>query len=147
MLYSPFEFRLFLFGLVMKHQQAVFLQEMGITHWQVRKPTLFKTEEMLKQLNLSVCKLLVVCTEEDKKHELMPAILSAFNMNTDSVVYCSLAQFENQQGALPMLIWSTLGQTGSVVSERILHSPSISLLANNGKAKKALWEQFCAYQQ
>lgn len=131
----------------MKHQQAVFLQEMGITRWQVRKPALFKTKEVLKPLNLAVCKLLVVCSEEDKKHNLMHSIIDAFDINPDSVVYCSLAQFENQQGALPMLIWSTLGQTGSVVSERILHSPSISLLANNGKAKKALWEQFCAYQQ
>ena len=131
----------------MKHQQAVFLQEMGITHWQVRKPTLFKTEEMLKQLNLSVCKLLVVCTEEDKKHELMPAILSAFNINTDSVVYCSLAQFESQQGALPHLIWSTIGEIEASATHQLLHSPSLATLAVNGHAKKVLWKQFCAYQQ
>jgi len=131
----------------MKHQQAVFLQEMGITHWQVRKPALFKTEEMLKQLNLSVCKLLVVCTEEDKKHELMPAILGAFSINADSVVYCSLAQFESQQGILPQLIWSTIGEIETPALHHLLHSPSLATLAVNGEAKKALWKQFCAYQQ
>jgi DNA polymerase-3 subunit psi len=131
----------------MKHQQAVFLQEMGITHWQVRKPALFKTEEILKQLNLSVCKLLVVCNVEDKKHALMPAILSAFNIDADSVVYCSLAQFEKQQGTLAQLIWSTIGEIEASATHQLLHSPSLAMLAVNGEAKKALWKQFCAYQQ
>ncbi|MEJ6077505.1 DNA polymerase III subunit psi [Vibrio sp. 1-Bac 57] len=131
----------------MKHQQAVFLQEMGITHWQVRKPALFKTEEALKQLNLSACKLLVVCTEEDAKHELMAAIISAFQIKSDQVVYCSLAQFENQQGNLPTLIWSTLGEVASSPSHQLLNSPSLAELATNAAAKKVLWKQFCAYQQ
>jgi DNA polymerase-3 subunit psi len=131
----------------MKHQQAVFLQEMGITHWQVRKPALFKTKEIIKPLNLSVCKLLVVCSEEDKKHRLMPAIIRAFNIEPDSVVYCSVAQFENQQGPLPPFIWSTLGHITAPVSEQMLHSPSLMQLAELGPAKKALWEQFCAYHQ
>tara|TARA_R110001592_G_scaffold108581_1_gene303236 strand:+ start:2487 stop:2876 length:390 start_codon:yes stop_codon:yes gene_type:complete len=128
----------------MKHQQAVFLQEMGIIHWQVRKPALFKTEEMVKQLNLSGCKLLVVCTEEDIKHELMPAIINAFGFDPSDVKYCSLAQFENQQGALPDLIWSTLGQVEASVTHKLLHSPSLVSLATQSNAKKALWKQFCA---
>jgi len=131
----------------MKHQQAVFLQEMGITHWQVRKPALFKTEEMLKQLNLSSCKLLVVCTEEDIKHELMAAIINAFGLDSNDVKYCTLAQFENQQGPLPDLIWSTLGKIEASVTHNLLHSPPLALLAVQGNAKKALWKQFCAYQQ
>ncbi len=131
----------------MKHQQAVFLQEMGITHWQVRKPALFKTDQALKQLNLSACKLLIVCTEEDQKHELMAAIINAFQIKSDQVVYCSLAQFENQQGNLPTLIWSTLGEVASSPSHQLLHSPSLAELATNAAAKKVLWKQFCAYQQ
>ena len=131
----------------MKHQQAVFLQEMGIIHWQVRKPALFKTEEMVKQLNLSGCKLLVVCTEEDIKHELMPAIINAFGLDSNDVKYCTLAQFENQQGTLPDLIWSTLGKIEASVTHKLLHSPSLASLAIQGNAKKALWKQFCAYQQ
>jgi len=131
----------------MKHQQAVFLQEMGITHWQVRKPALFKTEEMLKQLNLSACKLLVVCTEQDKKHQLMSSIIDAFAIDNDTVVYCSLAQFENQQGALPELIWSTLGIIEVAATHQLLHSPSLATLATSGSAKKSLWKQYCALQQ
>jgi len=131
----------------MKHQQAVFLQEMGITHWQVRKPALFKAEGELEQLNLSVCKLLVVCTAADKKHPLMPAIISAFDIESDSVVYCSLAQFESQLGELPDFIWSTLGQIDTAPSHQLLHSPSLAVLATQQSAKKSLWKQFCATQQ
>lgn len=131
----------------MKHQQAIFLQEMGITHWQVRKPALFKTAEKLKQLNLSVCKLLVVCSDQDRKHELMSSILHAFAIESDQVVYCSIEQFESQQGTLPSLIWSTLGKITVSANTKLLHSPSLATLANAGKAKKSLWNQYCAYQQ
>ena len=131
----------------MKHQQAVFLQEMGITHWQVRKPALFTTEKELKQLNLSVYKLLVVCTEQDRNHALMKAIISAFGIESDSVVYCSLNQFENQQGTLPEWVWSTLGDIETSPHCKLLYSPSLSELYNKPSAKKSLWKQFCAYQQ
>ncbi|RBW43162.1 DNA polymerase III subunit psi [Psychromonas sp. B3M02] len=131
----------------MKHQQAVFLQEMGITHWQVRKPALFKAEEVHKQLNLSQCELLVVCTKEDKQHPLMQAILNAFEIGKDKVTYCSLAQFENQHGELPTLIWSTIGQLEVAPAHQLLHSPALAILAEQHHAKQTLWKQFCAYQQ
>jgi len=131
----------------MKHQQAVLLQEMGIIHWQVRKPALFKAENELKQLNLSVCQLLIVCTEQDKNHALMPAIISAFEIDVDSVVFCSLAQFESQQGTLPNLIWSTLGKIDVPPSHTLLNSPSLVQLATQGACKKSLWKQYCAHQQ
>jgi len=131
----------------MKHQQAIFLQEMGITHWQVRKPALFTAEAELKQLNPSVYKLLVVCTEQDKKNTLMQAIINAFGIESDSVAYCSLNQFENQQGTLPKLIWSTVGEIEVNQGHQILTSPSLAELTNTPSAKKSLWKQFCAYQQ
>ncbi|TEW54629.1 DNA polymerase III subunit psi [Psychromonas sp. RZ22] len=131
----------------MKHSQAIFLQEMGISHWQVRKPTLFKVEEELKKLKLSTCKLLVICTEQDKKHALMPAIINAFSIEQDSVSYCSLAQFENHQGTLPQLIWSTLGKVEIDASHQVLHSLPLEQLAKHKSAKKSLWKQFCATQQ
>ncbi|MDN2663366.1 DNA polymerase III subunit psi [Psychromonas sp. 14N.309.X.WAT.B.A12] len=131
----------------MKHQQAVFLQEMGITHWQVRKPALFKAEEVHKQLNLSQCELLVVCTKEDKQHPLMQAILNAFEIDKDKVTHCSLAQFENQQGELPTLIWSTIGKLEVAPAHQLLHSPALAILAEQRHAKQTLWKQFCAYRQ
>jgi len=131
----------------MKHQQAIILQEMGVTHWQVRKPNLFSEEEERKQLNLAIYNLLVVCTEQDKKHALMPAIINAFGIEPDSVIYCSLTQFENQQGTLPKLIWSTLGKSDVLPPHQLLNSPSLAMLNEQGVAKKSLWKQFCAYQQ
>ncbi|MGJ8581449.1 MAG: DNA polymerase III subunit psi [Psychromonas sp.] len=131
----------------MKHQQAVFLQEMGITHWQVRKPALFKAEEVHKQLNLSQCELLVVCRQEEKQHPLMTAIINGFEIDKDKVTYCSLAQFENQQGELPTLIWSTLGQIEVAPAHQLLHSSAIATIAEQYQAKKMLWKQFCAYHQ
>ena len=131
----------------MKHKQAFFLQEMGITHWQVRKPVLFTTEKESQQLNLSVYKLLVVCTEQDKKNPLMNEVIRAFDIENDSVVYCSLNQFENQQGTLPEWVWSTLGDIETSPHCKLLYSPSLSELYNKPSAKKSLWKQFCAYQQ
>jgi DNA polymerase-3 subunit psi len=131
----------------MKHQHAVFLQEMGIQHWQVRKPALFRGEKALKQLNLTACKLLVVCTQQDKQHPLMSSIINAFDIDADSVFYCTLAEFEHQQGNLPELIWSTLGEIDVSPNRHLLHSPSLALLNKQSAAKKSLWKQFCAYRQ
>ena len=93
------------------------------------------------------CKLLVICTEQDKTHPLMSSIIKAFAVDLDNVVYCSLAQFEHQQGALPPLIWSTVGHVEIASDCQLLHSPSIEQLSLHRDAKKSLWKQFCAYQQ
>lgn len=48
----------------MKHQQAVYLQEMRIIHWQVRKPQLFSHSEATEPVDLSRYSLLL-CSEAD----------------------------------------------------------------------------------
>jgi len=136
-----------LFWFIMKHQQAAFLQEMGITHWQVRKPALFTTDQAIKPLNPSVYKLLVICTEPDKTHPLMSAIIDAFAIDKDSVAFCSLFQFEQLQGDLPELVWSTLGDIKVADNVNFLSSPSLAVLNHEPDAKKSLWKQFCAYRK
>ncbi|WP_413700141.1 DNA polymerase III subunit psi [Psychromonas sp. KJ10-10] len=66
--------------LVMLHQKAFYLQEMGITHWQVRKPALFAQGSGFPLLDLSDCHLLFVATQEEFEHPLTIAILKAFNI-------------------------------------------------------------------
>lgn len=129
----------------MQHQQAVYLQEMGITRWQVRKPNLFSHSDATEQLDLSRYSLLVLCSEADFSHPLMAKILNAFHFSADSVYHCSMAQFEDQQGALPEYIWSTFGAINQPFGHKLLTSPPISQLENNPKEKKALWKQFCAF--
>lgn len=128
----------------MRHQKAHYLQEMGITHWQVRKPALFKKGSGFPMLDLSDCKLLFVGAEGEFEHPLTCAVLSAFNLKSDDVCCCSIEQFENQQGHLPEIIWSTLGEINQPNGHRLLTSPSIADLAQQPLAKKQLWEQFCA---
>ncbi|MFT6984311.1 MAG: DNA polymerase-3 subunit psi [Psychromonas sp.] len=129
----------------MKHQQAVYLQEMGITRWQVRKPNLFSPSDDTEQADLSRYSLLVLCSEDDFSHPLMAKILNAFNFSADAVYHCSMAQFEDQQGSLPEYIWSTFGPINQPFGHKLLTSPPISQLENNPKEKKALWKQFCAF--
>ncbi len=127
----------------MKHQQAVYLQEMGITHWQVRKPELFTASDP-KQKDLSRCSLLVLCDERDQTHPLMSKITTAFGFTLQQVCFCSLQEFEEQQGDLPETIWSTLGEINLSHGHKILTSPSLFVLENSAAAKRALWESFCA---
>jgi len=135
----------FFTGLAMKHQQAVYLQEMGITRWQVRKPNLFGQSNAAESVDLSRYSLLLLCSEADFSHPLTVKILTAFNFSADAVYHCSLDQFENQQGALPEYIWSTFGPVNQPFGHKLLTSLPISKLENNPKEKKALWKQFCAF--
>jgi len=128
----------------MLHQKALYLQEMGITHWQVRKPRLFTNGSGFPMLDLSECKLLLVCAQGESEHPLTNAILTAFNLKPTDVCSCSIEQFENQQGHLPKIIWSTLGEINQPYGHDLLTSPAIADLAVQPKAKKQLWEQFCA---
>lgn len=128
----------------MLHQKALYLQEMGITHWQVRKPALFANASGFPMLDLSEYKLLFIGTEGEFKHPLTVAIINAFNLKAHDVCCCSLEQFENQQGDLPELIWSTIGELNQLAGHALLTSPMITDLALQPLAKKQLWEQFCA---
>ena len=130
----------------MLHQQAFYLQEMGITRWQLRKPALFDATKSKAPIDLSAYELLLLCTDEAFAHPLTAKILTAFKVPADKVYHCSMEQFENHQGSLPTLIWSTLGPINQPYGHQLLTSPSIELLAENPQQKKALWEQFCAFK-
>jgi DNA polymerase III psi subunit len=130
----------------MLHPKALYLQEMGITRWQIRKPALFVHGSGFPVLDLSDCTLLFICSEGEFEHRLTQAILKAFNIKENDVCYCSLEQFENLQGDLPRIIWSTLGQLNQGREHVLLSSPPIAELTQRPDAKKLLWEQFCALQ-
>lgn len=134
----------FITEFIMLHQKALYLQEMGISNWQVRKPALFTKGSGFPMLDLSACKLLLVCAEEEFNHPLTTAILNAFNIKLDDVCYCSMEQFENQQGNLPDIVWSTVGAIAEPHDHALLSSPPIAELTQQPQAKKQLWEQFCA---
>ncbi|MFT6927530.1 MAG: DNA polymerase-3 subunit psi [Psychromonas sp.] len=130
----------------MKDQQALYLQEMGITRWQVRKPELFPFSFNCA-IDLSHYKLLLVASTADFAHPLLLSIVNAFNLKLSEVYCCSMAQFKNLQGQLPELIWSTQGEINQPQGHKLLTSVTIDQLVNDAKAKKSLWKQFCAFNQ
>lgn len=130
----------------MQHQKAVYLQEMGITHWQVRKPELFTNASGKKTIDLSAYSILVLIEEEEFNHPLMSKILKAFDFPPEQVYHCCIEEFESLQGTLPEFIWSTLGETNQLHGHKLLTSASISEMVDNPQKKKHLWEQFCAFK-
>jgi len=131
----------------MKHQQTVYLQEMGITRWLVRKPELFNNQQYDNPINLGGYDLLVICSDNDLTHPLMDKIVQAFKFSTEQVYHCTQTEFENYQGELPEYIWSTLENIAPIVGHKLLHSVSLSELEINPKEKRILWEQFCAFNK
>lgn len=125
----------------MQHQKAIYLQEMGITRWQLRKPQLFPQYQPL--FDISHAPLLVICSESDTKHPLMNKILNAFAVDQTQVEYLTMQAFEDHQGTLPNIIWSTVGNISELNGHQILTSPNLDMLSNNHQEKKSLWKQFC----
>ena len=128
----------------MIEKKALYLQEMGIARWQVRKPELFSHLQKKQETDLSTYSLLVLGAELELSNPLMINILKAFKFSVEDVYYCSTREFENYQGTLPEYIWSMAGKF-ELSGHKLLTSPPLSMLANNPKEKKALWEQFCAF--
>ncbi|HIP76448.1 MAG TPA: DNA polymerase III subunit psi [Psychromonas hadalis] len=135
----------------MNHRKIAFLQEVGITRWQLRKPQLLvncaPATDCPPAIDTLQFKLLVICHDEDKQHPLMAKIISAFNFELAHVYFCSMRDFENQQSELPAMLWSTLGELEEVKSHQLLNSPAMHQLSNDPVAKKQLWKQFSAFNQ
>jgi DNA polymerase-3 subunit psi len=135
----------------MNHRRIAFLQEVGITRWQLRKPQLLvncaQNADCPAEIDTSQFKLLVICSDDDIKHPLMTKIIHAFNFEISQVYFCSMHDFENRQGELPHTLWSTLGKLEQVKSHQLLHSPQMHKLTNNPEAKKQLWKQFSVINQ
>ena len=135
----------------MNHQKVVFLQEVGITRWQVRKPELLvNCAPMVDHppvIDTHQFKLLVICADSDIKHPLMEKIIHAFSFERAQVYFCSMSDFENQQGDLPTYLWSTLGDIKDVQSHQLLNSPPMLKLSHDPIAKQQLWKQFSAFNQ
>ncbi len=126
----------------MEHRKAVYLQEMGITQWQLRKPQLFLSCPLVKEISHAT--LLVICSKYDITHPLMAKILSAFDVQANQVQYFSMQEFEDHQGTFPTMIWSTIGRVSQLQEHQIIISPPLAQLSQDPLAKKSLWEQFCA---
>ncbi|MCK5819611.1 MAG: DNA polymerase III subunit psi [Psychromonas sp.] len=129
----------------MEHQKAVYLQEMGITRWQLRKPQLFLNCTILA--DISHAPMLIICSKADIRHPLMEMILCAFNFPYDEVQFFSMQAFQDHQGALPTMIWSTLGHISGLKEHQIMTTPHLAQLSKEPLQKKSLWEQFCAFKK
>ena len=132
---------------VMNNEKAICLQEMGITRWVLRKPALFNRSQKTKEMNISHYALIVLDSSTDLENPLLNNILNAFKFLPDSVYYMSQAEFDDYHGELPEYVWSMLGAVSIPEGHKLLSSSSLAELEKNPQQKRALWKQFCAFNE
>ena len=134
-------------GFIMNKQQAMFLQEIGITRWMLRKPALFNQLQKTKEMDISGYALLVLDSTADLENPLLNNILRAFKFPPDNVYYMSQAEFDDYHGELPEFVWSMLEKVSIPDRHKLLSSSSLTELEKDPQQKRALWKQFCAFNE
>ena len=122
------------------------LKEMGISCWGIRNPQLFVHSNENDPKDLSAYSLVLISDSEKEGDDLtliLNDILEAFSIEKDETYCCTHREFEHYQGALPTYLWSMSDAILNQPNCHFIKSVPLHLLINNGKEKKALWDQFC----
>ncbi|WP_119909015.1 DNA polymerase III subunit psi [Motilimonas pumila] len=131
----------------MQHLHNNYLYEMGITPWQLRQGDMIQQQAQPPiasfMPDLTNVALLVVRPESMPASTLFHSILKAMHLQPNQCQSLTVEQFEQLTCPLPKLLWAIDCQLPELPGHHVITSPSLSALANDGAAKKHLWQQIC----
>jgi len=124
------------------------LKQMGLTHWQVRRPQLFSRPGTELVPETLPCELLIVTdiAPDTTAQRLIANVLVALQLSSDACQIIQgppdVAQLNDFNGWLWFAGVPAPEQQGSL---RLLVTPSLTQLPGSPQAKRALWQQMVAY--
>ncbi|KKD01810.1 DNA polymerase III subunit psi [Photobacterium halotolerans] len=131
----------------MQQRDMQLLQEMGLTHWQIRKPECFPAWAQSVIDLPDSCQLLLVTPDEMDEHDawLFGNILRSMKLSPEQAL--TLPPHALSELGEHHLTWCWFaGCQGVEPSDcQILHSASLRQMHDHPASKKALWQQICAF--
>ena len=131
----------------MNQREIQVLQEMGLTYWQVRKPSFFP-EMQVPVIDLpESCKLLFVCSDELNEHDswLFGRILKSMKLRPEQALRLPPQAMDQIREHHLTWCWLAGCQAPHPAGCQLLTSVSLKQMHTNPASKKALWQQICSY--
>lgn len=118
------------------------LTEMGITVWDLRRPSLFERTPQPFSLPIE-CKLLFVSNAKPNEQEawLFGKILGSMQLLPNQALHIPYSALSNLHTHALQWCWFSEGEPVLMDGVKNLVSPSLSTLLEDINAKKVLWKQ------
>ncbi|GLO61748.1 DNA polymerase III subunit psi [Vibrio sp. MACH09] len=131
----------------MLSSEAEYLQEMGISRWDVIHPQRLEGYHAESIVLPEECKLLLVSAVKPKGElaELFERVLKSMGLTLDQ----SLHLFPNQMPYLGKQsldwIWFSGGEAIELEGVNLISSPLLADIQGNTQQRRQLWQQICKY--
>lgn len=126
-----------------------YLQEMGITAWQIKQPEVYPDHAPELVSLPESCKLLLVAPSVPQSHDawLFGKVLASMKLTPEQALY--LPESAVAQLAEHQLVWCWFAgcDVNTIDGCRILQSKSLPEMRQDTASRRDLWQQICTYER
>jgi len=134
-------------GLFMPHNQMQYLQEMGISSWELCHPERLQGYQLQPTPLPESCKLLLVSPEKPTGQlaEMFERVLKSIKLNLEQALFLTPNELSGFDMSNLEWVWFAGCPVPHGVTAKTLQSPLLSDIDGNNQQRRALWQQICSY--
>ncbi len=135
-------------GLFMPQNQMQYLQEMGISYWELCHPDRLQGYQVQPVQLPESCKLLLVSPEKPTGQlaDMFERVLKSIKLNLEQALFLSPNEVSALDTSHLEWVWFAGCQVQHDITAKTLQSPLLSDIDGNNQQRRALWQQICSYE-
>ena len=145
---ARFNLRLSHIGTDMSQIHAQYLQEMGITQWELSHPERLSGYQTELVKLPETCQLLLVSPEKPQGAlaEMFERVLKSIKLELSQAQYVHPSELSHFDLSSPQWVWFAGCESDTDIAAKTLQSPLLSQIDGNNQQRRALWQQICSYE-
>ncbi|MBW3694218.1 DNA polymerase III subunit psi [Vibrio sp. T187] len=131
----------------MPQTELQYLQEMGISYWELEHPERLAGYNVQPLSLPESCKLLLVSSEKPSGElaVMFERVLKSIKLNLDQALHITPSEFSAVDASSLEWVWFAGCSAPDSASGKVLQSPLLSDIDGNNQQRRALWQQICSY--
>lgn len=135
-------------GTNMSQNHAQYLQEMGITQWELSHPDRLAGYQTELVKLPETCQLLLVSPEKPQGAlaEMFERVLKSIKLDLSQAQYVHPNELNYFELNSLQWVWFAGCDSNIETTAKTLQSPLLSHIDGNNQQRRALWQQICSYE-
>lgn len=135
-------------GKHMSQIHAQYLQEMGITQWELSHPERLAGYQTELVKLPETCQLLLVSPEKPQGvlAEMFERVLKSIKLELSQAQYVHPNELSYFDLSSLQWVWFAGCESDTDIAAKTLQSPLLSHIDGNNQQRRALWQQICSYE-
>ncbi len=131
----------------MSQTHAQYLQEMGISQWELSHPERLAGYESKRTPLPSECKLLLVSPEKPQGDlaVMFERVLKSIKLDLPQALHIQPQHLTSIEFGYVEWVWFAGCESAQELKAKTLQSPLLSDINGNNQHRRDLWQQICAY--